>query len=454
MLSQLTSSWVNTHELPSLCPELVPGDPLAAISSLGEFLWMCERLAFLIEIRVTLVGQPLITVQPVSYSAALPAEVELPATKRLSRFAFVQRHDEDLVLVSAVSAHRVILHGDWASLLIGRLARSDDASSDGDAARLVLSLLAGVGMLEETEEASAACGPELLAMSEFPDLLLHQRSRFGRHDGGFGAEFPFLTSIPETPAIPPPLGEDQIPLPRPSEAEVRCRDLTLTQAIESRSSVRRYSDQPLVLAQLGEFLFRCARTRGTYGPIPDADLPYQASDKPFPSGGGMHDLELYPIVSRVQGLAPGAYHYAADRHTLELLPAPADSLNMLLQAAARASAASDVPPVLIVIASRFTRVAWKYRSISYAITLKNVGVLYQTMYLVGTAMGLAACALGSGDDVAGTRALGLAVRAELGVGEFMIGNLPAPDAAESGVAHRRAHPSWRSLVEPDWGRSD
>jgi SagB-type dehydrogenase family enzyme len=451
MLSHLTNQWVNALELSPLRQEFASDGPLAAIASLGELLWTCQKLAFLIEIRVVLADQPLITVQPISRSSALPAEVKLPTTTRLSRFAFLQRHDEDLVLASAVSAHRIVLHGDWSLLLIGGLSRPDYAVPDNEAAKLALSLLGGVGMLEGTETISGAYGSELLAMAEFPDLLLHQRSRFGRHDGGFGAEFPFLNSIPSRPAIPAPLSTEQFPLPRPSESKVRHRDLTLTQAIERRSSLRRYSDRALTLSQLGEFLFRCARTRGQYGPIPAADLPYQASDKPFPSGGGVHDLELYPIVTSVQDLAPGAYHYAADRHTLEPLTAPVGELGAMLRAAARASAAPDLPPVLIAIASRFDRMAWKYRSISYSITLKNVGALYQTMYLVATSMGLAACALGSGDDVAGANALGLATRSELSVGEFMIGNPARPGAAESNAVHRRAHPSWRSLVEPDWG---
>jgi SagB-type dehydrogenase family enzyme len=454
MLSPLTDGWVNTLELLSLGQESAPDNSVAMAASLSEFLWVCQKLAFLIEVRVVLADQPLITVQPISYSSALPTEVPLPVTRRLSRFAFLQRHGDGLVLASAVSAHRIVLHGDWSLLLIAGLARGDSPPPSDEAATLVVLLLGGVGMLDDGEAISGGVyGSELLAMAEFSDLLLHQRSRFGRHDGGFGAEFPFVKSIPSLPAIPAPINAVSTPLPMPSEKEVRSRDLSLTQAIERRSSLRHYSHRPLTLFQLGEFLFRCARTRGQYGPIADVGLPYEVSDKPFPSGGGIHDLELYLIVTSVQDLTPGAYHYAADRHALEPLAAPAEELSALLRAAARASAAPAPPPVLIAIASRFGRMAWKYRSISYSTTLKNVGALFQTMYLVATSMGLAACALGSGDDVACANALGLVARSELAVGEFAIGIPPSPDAAESDVARRRAHPSWRSLVHPDWGLS-
>ena len=93
--------------------------------------------------------------------------------------------------------------------------------------------------------------------------------------------------------------------------------------------------------------------------------------------------------------------------------------------------------------------SWKYRSISYATTLKNVGVLYQTLYLVATAMDLAGCALGSGDDVAAEQVLHLAARSEIVVGEFMLGNPPADAAA---TMNRQLDPTWLPLVQPDWGR--
>ena len=231
-------------------------------------------------------------------------------------------------------------------------------------------------------------------MGEFHDLLFHRRSRIGRHDASFGAEFPYLGKVLPWPALAAPLSDSIIPLPSPSENEVRARDLTLTQALERRVSIRQYSDEPVTLPQLGEFLYRCARVRAQYGPAPEVGMPYQASDRPYPSGGAIHDLELYLIVRRVQNLPAGAYHYAADRHALETLPISEKDTSMLLQAAMLASGTSAPPHVLMKIASRFGRMCWKYRSISYATTLKNVGVLYQTMYLVATAMGLASVRTG------------------------------------------------------------
>ena len=85
---------------------------------------------------------------------------------------------------------------------------------------------------------------------------------------------------------------------------------------------------------------------------------------------------------------------------------------------------SQPPPVLITLASRFQRLSWKYAAMAYATTLKNVGVLYQTMYLVATAMGLAPCALGGGNADRFAAAAGTEYYAESSVGEFLLGSRP------------------------------
>lgn len=59
---------------------------------------------------------------------------------------------------------------------------------------------------------------------------------------------------------------------------------------------------------------------------------------------------------------------------------------------------------------------------AYAATLKHVGILYQTMYLAATAMGLAPCAVGTGNADLFAEATGLDYYAETSVGEFLLGS--------------------------------
>ena len=88
------------------------------------------------------------------------------------------------------------------------------------------------------------------------------------------------------------------------------------------------------------------------------------------------------------------------------------------------------PQVMLLLAARFGRTMWKYESMAYALVLKQVGILYQTMYLTATAMGLAPCALGGGNSDAFAAATGLDYYEETSVGEFLLGSRRA--AAEEG----------------------
>ena len=175
---------------------------------------------------------------------------------------------------------------------------------------------------------------------------------------------------------------------------------------------------------------------GIYGPSPETGMPYEAADRPYPSGGGTHDLEVFVAAEKVHGLTRAVYRYDASTHALETVASAADSVDGVLLGAMRAAALKEPPQMLVLIVSRFGRMSWKYRGISYSTTLKNVGVLYQTMYLVSTAMKLGGCALGSGNDPAVERVLKLSQRSELLVGEFMLGSV-APGLSDEGNATRR-----------------
>ena len=84
---------------------------------------------------------------------------------------------------------------------------------------------------------------------------------------------------------------------------------------------------------------------------------------------------------------------------------------------------------------------WKYEGVAYALILKHVGVLYQTFYLVATAMGLAPCGLGGGDSDLFARAAGLDYASETSVGEFIVGSRPEGPLAGLGAMPVDAPPA-------------
>jgi SagB-type dehydrogenase family enzyme len=216
-----------------------------------------------------------------------------------------------------------------------------------------------------------------------------------------------------------------IELFRPNLVRLQRKDQPFARVQEMRCSVREYAARAITAVQLGEFLFRVARVKQTWQDgldTPVGPMPMELTARPYPGGGGLYELEVYAAVQACTGLDLGLYHYDPLHHQLEPLEANAVALQSLL---AEASQATGVPArklqVLLIISARFQRVMWKYAAMAYALILKNVGVLYQTMYLAATAMGLAPCAIGCGDAELFAQAAGTDYYEESSVGEFLLG---------------------------------
>jgi SagB-type dehydrogenase family enzyme len=345
-------------------------------------------------------------------------QVQAPAGPLvLSRFAWLRRLDSHLIVEIALSAARVVLHDERAV----RFVHSGTADLPAEAVVSLRGLLFHSGMLiPPGEEADS------LRTWEFHDLLFHARSRGGRHDAPFGATFHFLGRLEPPPAVKPPLGAATVELYRPDLARLEREDPPLAQVMESRCSLRGYGPTPIAVEQLGEFLYRVARVRHRSNEeidTPDGTMRMDMTSRPYPAGGSLYELELYPVVQSCRGLDAGLYHYDPEGHRLERVAESTAAVEGLLEGAALAAGIEAAQlQVLIVLAARFARVQWKYSSLAYALTLKNVGVLYQSMYLAATAMKLAPCALGAGDADLFARAAGTDYYAETSVGEFLLGS--------------------------------
>jgi SagB-type dehydrogenase family enzyme len=378
-------------------------------------------------------GTRLATLVPVSSSfVARPAQVARSRRYVLSRFAYMRREGGGAVLESPLAHARVILDDCRTATLIAALAAPATAEELSarvdedwaDAVTGVLTLLLRSGMLAE-----AGAEEEDLALQTwaFHDLLFHARSRLGRFDAPYGGTYRLAGRLDPPPALKPsPTGESW-ELYRPDLARLERDDPPLAWVQERRHSARDFDAQrPITDRQLGEFLFRVARVKDCrreevatdHGPI-----RMDFASRPYPAGGGLYELELYAAVNVCANLDAGLYHYDPARHRLTRLCGRTEEVGSLLRDAAESTAIpEDNLQVLLILSARFPRVAWKYESIAYALTLKHVGVVFQTMYLAATAMGLAPRAVGGGDADLFARAAGTDYHAETSVGEFLLGS--------------------------------
>ncbi|HVS35677.1 MAG TPA: SagB family peptide dehydrogenase, partial [Gemmataceae bacterium] len=380
----------------------------------------------------------LATLTPIAPAFVFPAVAPaLDGSYRLSRFAYLHRSGEDFVLESPLGFARVALHDDRAAAFVHALAQPLDVRELGrrvfglkaGAAAHLLGLFVSAGLAVEVGEDGTAAEDENPALQcwEFHDLLFHSRSRVGRNDAPLGATYRHAGRLEPPPALKPAAAE-AVELYRPDLDKLDRDDPPFARVLEQRCSIRNYAAEPITDRQLGEFLFRSARVKEriewdvetSAGP-----MRMQGATRPYPAGGGLYELEVYAVVAACRGVEVGLYHYDPLGHRLERMAGRNVDVDALF---ADAGQSAGVKPedlqVLLILASRFPRLAWKYASLAYALTLKHVGVVYQTMYLAATAMGLAPCALGGGDSDLFARATGLDYCGETSVGEFLLGSRP------------------------------
>jgi oxazoline/thiazoline dehydrogenase len=335
----------------------------------------------------------------------------------LSRYACLRRDGQRLIAEGRHPGERVELEPRAFALLHGLAgprelaeAAAEAGLTPDEANRMVEPFRAARIVVDEEEGAL-----EDASVWAFDDARFHARTR--RVDLG---PFPPPGAPTPSPALPAERWPATVELPRPDLERAEREGPSLAALQAARRSVREPRPGSLALADLGEFLFRVGRVEDVWH-LGGMDF----AARPYPAAGALYELELYVAASDCEGLAPGLYHYAAGHHRL----ARAGHAEALVAAAAAGIGVTHLPQAVIVIAARFPRIAWKYGPIAYSLMLKNVGVLFQTMYLVATEIGLGPCAVGTGDAEAFAAATGLDPEEETSIGELCLsGRTASPQA--------------------------
>jgi SagB-type dehydrogenase family enzyme len=415
------------------------GLPLASFSSAKlvdqEIAQLVQRLARmgLIEYRFGSASKDLAIIEP-QIAGYWPrvAKCGVSDTVVLSRFAYLRRRGNDMVLESPRSA---ALFRICDPKIAGFLAALSSPQRIGELRRQpgfpgleLLGLLLDSDILfrvgKDSDGLRPSEGDDKLVVWDFHDLLFHSRSTEGRQSSPIGGRYPHVETIAPPPAVRAPWKGDAIDLQKfASPAEPS----SFVKLLRERHSTRDFDEaQPITLTELAQFLESTARVQhkwsepldfggGDIGP----EIPY--TRRPYPSAGSAYELELYLAVGACEGLPRGFYHYDAERHALVPVPADEQALAMQFEAAQFAMDAPMAPQILFTVAARFDRVAWKYSAIAYSLILKDVGVLLQTLYLTATDMNLGGCAIGTGNIELFARMTGQDFHSEGPVGQFALG---------------------------------
>jgi len=333
-------------------------------------------------------------------------------TVRLSRFAYLRQDQGAAKLESPLSSCRVTIHDPLLAAFVFELCSSVSREL-GAAERLFAGILSSVGMLDSADTSSVS-----LPVWEFHDLLFHGRTSPGFHPYPYGGTFRHKENRPAQPVVKSwPETTDVLPLASPSDNLQSKLQTPFVEVLNRRQSVREPGTRSINVCEIGAFLHESARLKRV---LDNPGYHCAASLRPYPSGGALHSLEVYFLAHRCEGLKKGVYHYDPQAHAVRPLAVSPEDLAGLLAVCPFPDTGWGLPDVTFYISSRFERTAWKYESIAYRLVQQDLGCLYQTMYLVATALDLAPCALGVTQCALLAKVLGIDPHSEPFVGAFTL----------------------------------
>ncbi len=193
--------------------------------------------------------------------------------------------------------------------------------------------------------------------------------------------------LPQPPLYQTSEGKPTIDLPDPQAVKVK--QIDLTQAINQRKSMRKYTEQPLSLEELS-YLLWC-----TQGVKQVTNRP--ATIRTVPSAGSRHPFETYLLVNNVEGLKPGIYRYVAVEHKLVEVSIEEGLADKLTHACYRQVFVKTSAVSFFWVAVAY-RSVWRYQERSYRYMHLDAGHVCQNLYLAAEAIDSGVCAIAAFDD--------------------------------------------------------
>lgn len=234
--------------------------------------------------------------------------------------------------------------------------------------------------------------------SRWQDSGENEDARFTRHR-------PIADLVDEC-GLPPPHLTERVPREQRRKLPSR-RESALDEVFRRRVTCRNFDTTAMLSERdLGDILERVLGCLAIVEVMPGVN----GLKKSYPSGGGLHPLEPYLLIQRVDGVPTGLYHYHAGDHALEPLSNLSDEeAERLAKIVLAGQGFFADAPVHIVLAARFERTFWKYRNHpkAYRAILLEAGHVSQNLYLAATEAGMGAYVTAAINEIDIERMFGL-----------------------------------------------
>lgn len=177
--------------------------------------------------------------------------------------------------------------------------------------------------------------------------------------------------------------------PLPAVGTIKKPDMTLTQAIEQRRSLREYADTPLTQAELSYLLWATQWVRDFR-----STEKMEVAFRNVPSAGCRHPFETYLLINHVEGIKPGIYYYHPLKHGLVSYREGADTAREVCAGSFDQMMVekSAVTFIWVAIPQRTT---WRYSQRGYRYLYLDAGHVGQNLHLAAEAISAGTCMIGA-----------------------------------------------------------
>jgi SagB-type dehydrogenase family enzyme len=192
---------------------------------------------------------------------------------------------------------------------------------------------------------------------------------------------------------PVPPGTLTIGLPTANTFQIGA--MPLIEALRSRRSRRKFTDDALSLEELSFLLWA---TQGV------AERSPRRSLRTAPSAGARHALETYLFLPRVTDVAPGIWRYQAFDHAIVLLRTGTDLAAQVHEALMEQSYGAAAIFMWTAIPYRME---WRYAPVAHKLIALDAGHVCENLYLACESIGCGTCAIGAYNQEAMDAFLGI-----------------------------------------------
>ncbi len=191
------------------------------------------------------------------------------------------------------------------------------------------------------------------------------------------------------PPLEKTINDDAVLIDLPAGRQLKTAHTELAEIIEKRESLRKYTDEPISLAELSYLLW------GTQGIKTVTDYPI--TKRTVPSAGSRHPFETYFLSNNVEGIKPGLYRYLALSHQITKLPG-FDAIRAELTEACLKQKHVFNSAVTFAWVAVPERTTWRYGQRGFRYLYLDAGHVCQNLYLLAETIDCGVCAIAAYDD--------------------------------------------------------